>query len=56
MSVYDFGSQGPGIDPRAVPKSDAMRICKYLPLLSYVLCYIMCLIVVSVSTIVKLQH
>jgi len=32
------------------------RVCKYLPLLSCVLCYIMCLIVVSVCTIVNLWH
>jgi len=31
-----------------------MHICKYLPLFSYVLCYIMRLIVVSVCTIVNL--
>jgi len=30
--------------------------CKYLPLLSCVLCYIMCLIVVPVCTIVNLRH
>jgi len=33
-----------------------MHVCKYLPVLSCVLCYIMCLIVVSVCTIVNLQH
>jgi len=33
-----------------------MHVCKYLPLLSCVLYYIVCLIVVSVCTIVKLRH
>jgi len=33
-----------------------MHVCKYLPLWSCVLCYIMCLIVVSVCTIVNLRH
>jgi len=33
-----------------------MHVCKYLPLLSCVLCYILCLIVVSVCTIVNLRH
>jgi len=33
-----------------------LHVCKYSPLLSCVLCYIMCLIVISVCTIVKLRH
>jgi len=33
-----------------------MHVCKYLPLFSCVLCYIMCLIVVSVCTTVNLRH
>jgi len=33
-----------------------VHVCKYLPLLSCVLCYLMCLIVLLVCTIVNLWH
>jgi len=55
-SLSDLGSKGPGFNPRAVPKSECMFVNIYLPLLSCVLCYIVCLIVVSVCTIVNLRH
>jgi len=45
-----------GFDPRVVSKKKRMHVCKYLPLLNCVLCYIMRFIVVSVGTIVNLQH
>jgi len=54
VRVSDLGSKGPGFDPRVVPKSECMFV--NLPLLSCVLYYIMCLIVVLVCKIVNLQH
>jgi len=53
VRLSELGSKGPEFDPRVVPKSESMFVNIY----HYcVLCYIMCLIVVSVCTIVNLQH
>jgi len=54
VKMSDFGSKGPGFDPGGAKK--LIHVCKYLPLLSCVLSYIMCLIVVSVCTIVNFRH
>jgi len=55
VRVSDLRSKGPGFDPRAVPKM-WIHVRKYLPLLNYILCYIMYLIDVSVCKTVNSRH
>jgi len=57
VRMFDLGSKGPGFCLRVVPKSGCMFVnIHHYYVVSYVILYVCCLIVVSVYTIVKLRH